>query len=186
VRALQAVYAGHAVAPLVDAVRDADLVMSATGVADTVSLDVLRACAPGAVVAVAGGVEHEVAVAAALAAGAERTDVGRKVERYALPGAGHVLVLDGGGCVNITAAEGNPVEIMDLSFAVQLGAVRMLLERGDELDRDVVPIDPAVDAATARAALAALGARTEPPVRVAAQPADREPDVRTTRFGAPA
>jgi adenosylhomocysteinase len=97
-----------------------------------------------------------------------------------------VLLLDDGGCINITAAEGNPVEIMDLSFAAQLGAVRMLLERGDELDRAVVPIDPAVDEATARAALAAFGSRPVPPGFLAEHPADREPDVRTRRFGDPA
>ncbi|OII12696.1 adenosylhomocysteinase [Curtobacterium sp. MCBA15_008] len=185
VRALQALVAGYEVAPLVDAVRDADLVMSATGVADTIDLGVLRACADGAVVAVAGGVDGEVAIDAALAAGAVRTEIGRKVERFAWPDGHDVLVLDDGGCINITAAEGNPIEIMDLSFAAQLGAVRMLLERGDELDRAVVPIDPAVDDATARAALAAFGSRPTPPGPLAAQPADREPDVRTRRFGDP-
>lgn len=185
VRALQALFAGYEVAPLVDAVRDADLVMSATGVADTIDLATLRACADGAVVAVAGGVDGEVAIDAALAAGAVRTGIGRKVERFAWPDGHHVLVLDGGGCINITAAEGNPIEIMDLSFAAQLGAVRMLLERGDELDRAVVPIDPAVDDTTARAALAAFGSRPAPPGPLAAQPADRAPDVRTRRFGDP-
>ncbi|GAA3342386.1 hypothetical protein GCM10017714_30510 [Curtobacterium pusillum] len=186
VRALQALFAGYEVAPLTDAVRDADLVMSATGVADTIGLAVLRACADGAVVAVAGGVDQEIAIDHALADGAVRTPIGRKVERFVWEDGHDVLVLDGGGCINITAAEGNPIEIMDLSFAAQLGAVRMLLEHGDELDRDVVPIDPAVDEATARTALAAFGSRPVPPVRPAAQPADREPDVRTRRFGDPA
>ncbi|MFS0731780.1 adenosylhomocysteinase [Curtobacterium sp. 1P10AnD] len=185
VRALQAAFAGHVVAPLVDAVRDADLVVSATGVRDTLSLEVLRATAAGAVVAVAGGVEQEVAVEDALAAGAVATTEAADAERFAFPDGHHVVVLDRGGCINVTAAEGNPVEIMDLSFAAQLGAVRMLLERGDELDRSVVPIDPAVDEATARAALAAFGARLEPPGRIGEHPADREPDVRTHRFGDP-
>jgi adenosylhomocysteinase len=207
VRALQALFAGYAVAPFVDAVRGADLVMSATGVSDAISLDVLQACAPDAVVAVAGGVDQEVALDAALAAGATLTAVGPKAERLVFPGAASgPLVLDRGGCINITAAEGNPVEIMDLSFAAQLGAVRMLLEHGDELERAVVPIDPAVDDATARAALAAFGTHAvptgtagpplarrtgtgvvgPPPDRIASQPADREPDVRTRRFGDPA
>ncbi|MBO9055737.1 adenosylhomocysteinase [Curtobacterium flaccumfaciens pv. flaccumfaciens] len=187
VRALQARFAGYAVAPLVEAVRDADLVMSATGVPDTIDLEVLRACADGAVLAVAGGVDQEIAVDDALAAGARRQDVGPKAERFVFPGSdGGPIVLDDGGCINITAAEGNPVEIMDLSFAVQLGAVRMLLERGDELERAVVPIDPAVDDVTARAALAAFGSRPLPPGLPAEHPADREPDVRTHRFGDPA
>ncbi|MDN4648401.1 adenosylhomocysteinase [Curtobacterium sp. PsM8] len=192
VRALQALFAGYTVAPLTEAVRTADLVMSASGVPDTISLAVLRACAAGTVVAVAGGVDQEVAVDDALAAGAVRTTIGRKVERVSIPDGPDVLLLDGGGCINITAAEGNPIEIMDLSFAAQLGAVRMLVERGDELERAVVPIDPEVDAVTARAALAAFGTVVGPPGRPAdttwpaAQPADREPDVRTRRFGEPA
>lgn len=187
VRALQARFAGYAVAPLVEAVRDADLVMSATGVPDTIDLEVLRACADGAVLAVAGGVDQEIAVDDALDAGVRRQDVGPKAERFVFPGTdGGPIVLDDGGCINITAAEGNPVEIMDLSFAVQLGAVRMLLERGDELERAVVPIDPAVDDVTARAALAAFGSRPVGPGLPAEHPADREPDVRTHRFGDPA
>ncbi|MCS5524440.1 adenosylhomocysteinase [Curtobacterium flaccumfaciens pv. oortii] len=187
VRALQARFAGYAVAPLVEAVRDADLVMSATGVPDTIDLEVLRACADGAVLAVAGGVDQEIAIDDALDAGARRQDVGPKAERFVFPGTdGGPIVLDDGGCINITAAEGNPVEIMDLSFAVQLGAVRMLLERGDELERAVVPVDPAVDDVTARAALAAFGSRPLPAGLPAEHPADREPDVRTRRFGDPA
>ncbi|WP_404561899.1 adenosylhomocysteinase [Curtobacterium sp. AB7] len=187
VRALQALFAGHAVAPLAEAVQDADLVVSATGVADTIDLRVLRSCADGAVVAVAGGVDHEVALDDARAAGAELRPVGPKAERLVFPDAeGGPIVLDRGGCINITAAEGNPIEIMDLSFAAQLGAVRILLERGDELERAVVPIDPAVDDATARVALAAFGARPVPPGLPAEHPADREPDVRTRRFGDPA
>lgn len=187
VRALQALFAGHAVAPLAEAVQDADLVLSATGVADTIDLRVLRSCADGAVVAVAGGVDHEVAVADAVAAGATRQQVSPKAERLVFPDTdGGPVVLDRGGCINITAAEGNPIEIMDLSFAAQLGAVRMLLERGDELERAVVPIDPAVDDATARTALAAFGSRPVPPGPLAEHPADREPDVRTRRFGDPA
>jgi len=185
VRALRARFAGHPVAALVDAVRDADLVVSATGVPDTIDHAVLRACAAGAVVSVAGGVDHEVALVDALDAGAVRATESRHVERLTWPDGHRVLVLAGGAGVNTSAAEGNPVEIMDLSFAVQLGALRMLLEHGDEFPRAVVPVDPAVDDATARAALAAWGSRAVPPGRPAPRPADREPDVRTHRFGTP-
>lgn len=192
VRALQAVFAGHEVAPVLVAVAEADLVVSATGVRDTVSLAVLRACAPDAVVAVAGGVDGEVAVDDVTAAGGVRTPVAPHVDRMTVPGAdgdvdGTVLLVDGGGCVNLTAAEGNPIEIMDLSFAVQLGAVRMLLERGAGLPVGVHPVDPAVDDHVASAALTHLGLTTDR--RTTARADERgagsgPDDVRTTRFGA--
>ncbi|PZF60451.1 adenosylhomocysteinase [Curtobacterium sp. MCBD17_034] len=188
VRALQAVFAGYDVAPVRTAVAGADLVMSATGVRDTVSLDVLRACAPDAVVAVAGGIDQEVATDDAHAAGSVRTTIAPRLERMTVPGTERAVVLvDGGGCVNITAAEGNPIEIMDLSFAVQLAAVRMLLEHGAELPVGVHPIDPAADARIAAAALAELGLAVDSPRGPdpdgGAQ--GRASDVRTTRFGAP-
>jgi adenosylhomocysteinase len=203
VRALQAVFAGHAVAPLDLAVRAADLVVSATGIRDTITLEALRAMPSGAVVAVAGGVDQEIALDEALAAGAVPSAVARKVVRWSIPGGrsagaaagigpgeagagvgpGGVLVLDGGGCINITAAEGNPIEIMDMSFAVQLGAIRTLLEHGAELDVGVHPIDAAVDDRIAAAALAHLGLVIDPAGRPADTAAHPEDDVRTTRFG---
>ncbi len=211
VRALQAAYAGYDVAPLLDAVATADLVVSATGVRDTLSLDVLRACADGALIAVAGGVDHEVALDEALGAGAALTPIAPKLDRIDLspapnPAAGtddadgaadaaephHVVLLDRGGCINITAGEGNPIEIMDLSFAVQLAALRTLLDAHGRLLPGVHPVGAAADARIAAEALRALGVEDEArgerdPDPEPSDPASLAPvDTRTTRFGSPA
>ncbi|MFD1721931.1 adenosylhomocysteinase [Amnibacterium endophyticum] len=122
-RALAARFAGHRVAPLDQAVRTADLVVSATGAPRTVDAAVLAACAPDAAVAVAGGAPEEVLPPPATRA--ER--LGPHLERLHLPGGGAVRLLAGGDCVNIVAGEGNPIDVMDLSFAVQLTAIRRLL-----------------------------------------------------------
>lgn len=159
VRALAATYDGFRVSRLVDAVAAADLVVSATGVRDTIGLDVLLACAPSAVVVVAGGVPQEVAVDDALAAGATREVIGWKRERIAFPGGTSVELLDDGGCINVTAGEGNPIEIMDLSFAVQLSAIRHLVETAGTLAPGVHPLPAAADDAVAAHALAAAGLR---------------------------
>ena len=39
-------------------------------------------------------------------------------------------LLAGGDCVNIVAGEGNPIDVMDLSFAVQAASIGMLLGAG--------------------------------------------------------
>lgn len=204
VRALQAAYAGYDVAPLLHAVATADLVVSATGVRDTISLDVLRACADGALIAVAGGVDHEVALDDALGAGAALTPLTSKLDRIDLspapnPDAAdadaephHVVLLDRGGCINITAGEGNPIEIMDLSFAVQLAALRTLLDAHGRLLPGVHPVGAAADARIAAEALRALGVEDEArgerdPDPEPSDPASLAPvDTRTTRFGSPA
>lgn len=180
VRALQAAYAGYAVAPLETAVATADLVVSATGVRDTVTFAALSSCAPGCVIAVAGGVDDEVALAEAQGAGTSRLTLTEHVESLTLPGGGGVLLLAGGSCVNIAAGEGNPIEIMDLSFAVQLEAVRTLLAGRGSLAPGLHPVDPGADHRIATLALRRLGVTTPP---FAASPGDAPVDVATTRFG---
>ncbi|MDQ1082281.1 MULTISPECIES: adenosylhomocysteinase [Microbacterium] len=76
-------------------------------------------------------------------------------------GAGAALLLGGGGAVNITAAEGNPIEIMDLSFSVQLAALGELLARRP--GPGVHAISSEVDDLVARTALAVRGAAIDPP-----------------------
>ncbi len=157
VRALQAVFDGYRVASLIDAVRDAGLVISATGAPDTIGLPILLACARDAVIAVAGGVDQEIAIDDALAAGAVRETIGRKIERFTFPVGSSVVILDDGGCINVTAAEGNPIEIMDLSFAVQLSAIRFLVESAGSLPVGVHPLPREADDAVAASALTSAG-----------------------------
>lgn len=124
---LRARFAGYRTGRLLDLVGEADLVVSASGHPHTISPDVLEACDSGAVVAVAGGVEDEVDWRAAVAAGASWRPVRPHVEDLCLPSGKLVRLLDRGGCINCTAGEGNPIEIMDLSFGVQLAALEHLL-----------------------------------------------------------
>ena len=114
VRALLAAHDGFAVGTA-DALAQGALVVSATGVAGTVPAAMTRAARA---VAVAGGVPSEIDW------DGELEPVAEHVERLD-PG---TLILDRGGCINVTAAEGNPIEIMDLSFATQLAAVSELIE----------------------------------------------------------
>lgn len=129
VRALQARMDGYSSGTLVELAAHADLCVSATGVGDTISLEVLAALPDGAVVSVAGGVDQEVATDNALEAGAQWLPAPgmRAVERLRMPSGRELLVTDRGGCINCTAGEGNPIEIMDLSFAVQCAALEMLI-----------------------------------------------------------
>jgi adenosylhomocysteinase len=164
VRALQATYVGLRVQPLLEAVTDADLVISATGVRSTIPVDALLAARTDAVFAVAGGVPQEIAIDDAVERGAVRATIGDRVERFTFPTGATVRILDDGGCINVTAGEGNPIEIMDLSFAVQAAALRHLVEHSDlapgvyDLPRDA---DDAVASAARRSAGYAVDAQTD-------------------------
>lgn len=142
VRALQAIHDGFAVGTLAELASGA-LLISATGVADTIGADALG---QARAVAVAGGVPGEVALQGLEGLLSEVTD---HVE--ALPGG--TLVLDRGGCINVTAAEGNPIEIMDLSFATQIASLMQLLEQRPGIGVHQVAPQRAEEVATTAAAL---------------------------------
>ena len=172
VRALRAAHDGYRIGRLHDLAPGA-LVVSATGAPHTVDAEVLRVAR---IVAVAGGVPHEIDLDAATLqpyAGA-RGETSRFVER-AGDGA---LVIARGGCVNLSAGEGNPIEIMDLSFSVQLYAVEHLLSH--DLPAGVHPLPADADATIGAAALAARGDRIDErsPAQVEAQREWRSPRFR--------
>jgi len=158
VRELQARMDGHRTGTLDDLVADADLIVSATGVRNTIAASHLTRMRHGAVVAVAGGVDQEVAMTDAEASDASWVSE----DELALPGGRVVRILDRGGCINITAGEGNPIEIMDLSFGVQIAAIRHLLAHRD-LSPGLHPLPKQADDAVARAALDATPSRSPEP-----------------------
>ncbi|MCE4024789.1 adenosylhomocysteinase [Microbacterium sp. Au-Mic1] len=145
VRALRAAHDGYVTGHLRDLAPGA-LVISATGAPHTIDAETLRVAE---IVAVAGGVPGEVDVDVAALRPVERA--GAVLPHLASAGDGGLLVARG-GCVNLAAAEGNPIEIMDLSFAVQLSAVAQLL--ASPLPAGVHPFPAEADQAVARAALA--------------------------------
>lgn len=160
-RCLQAVYHGYGVDELETAVQDADLVISATGVRHTITLAALTAMPADCAVAVAGGVEHEIALDALAASGAVCGDASvpgwasdGRVQRWqrAEDDLG-IRVLDHGSCINLSSGEGNPSDIMDYSFAVQLLSLKQLVT-AERLTPGLNPFRHEHDLTIARAALA--------------------------------
>jgi adenosylhomocysteinase len=161
VKALEALYAGYSVGTLADAAADADLLISATGIAGTIAVEHLLVLPEGAAVAVAGGVDQEIAIDAAVESGAVRRGVADRVEEFGLPNGRTILILDDGACINCTAGEGNPIEIMDLSFGVQLVSIELLATHGAALPPAVHPLPEVADARVANAKLRSLGVRID-------------------------
>jgi adenosylhomocysteinase len=125
VRALVAHMDGYGVAPLREALPDADVVLTATGLVEAVGEGELSLLKDGVLLANAGHSDREIDVAALAAAAGGVTSPRDGVVTYELGGR-KVHVLVNGALVNIAGLDGNPIEIMDLSFSVQALSVREL------------------------------------------------------------
>ena len=157
VRALQARMDGFTVASLSEVAARAGMLISATGEPSTIPLSALEALPEDAIVTVAGGVVGEVEVEQALAAGWTLNETGpAHIQHLSDPNGKSLRLLEKGEGINYTAGEGNPIEIMDMSFGVQVAALTELLLHGDELEPGLHNLPVHADNAVAQAALNAL------------------------------
>jgi len=144
-----------------EACEEAGIVMTATGVRGSLPPEAIDRLPDGALLANAGGIDDEFDVPALRARALSVAEVRPGVEEVQLAEDRSVFVLGGGVVVNLSTAEGHPVEIMDLTFAVQALSARYLLEHAHELEPRVHPFPPELDEQIARWKLDALSVRID-------------------------
>jgi adenosylhomocysteinase len=160
VRALQAHMDGFRVAALHDALPLADVVVTATGLTKAVAGDALSLLKDGVLLANAGHHDREIDVEAIAALADETREARRNVATYVVGGRRlHVLV--DGALVNIAGLDGNPIEIMDLSFSVQALSIHHLASGGVAAGVNAFP--PELDELIARTKLRTLGIELDAP-----------------------
>lgn len=153
VAALVAHHDGYGVSPIMQAVVDADLVITASGIGHSLTADHVVAMKDGAIVAVGGAGPPE--FDPSLGPRLERGDVVRPdLRALRVPNGPTVFVLAEGFCANTSAGEGNPIEIMDLSLALQMRALDHLVAADLPVGVHLLPteIDDEVAASQLRAA----------------------------------
>ena len=155
-RALEAAMDGYRVMPLVEAARQSDIMITATGdkhVIDQVHMEVMK---DGCVLANSGHFNVEINIPAleAMAVSKQRPRV--SVDEYTLVDGRRICLLAEGRLVNLAAAEGHPSAVMDMSFANQVLCAVYLASRRDKLDNSVHNVLPEIDQEVARLKLAAM------------------------------
>ncbi len=160
VRALVAHMDGYRVAALREALPHADVVLTATGLVEALGADDLPLLKDGVLLANAGHSDREIDVAAIAAAAGDTATPRPGVVTYLL-GRRKVHVLVDGALVNIAGLDGNPIEIMDLSFSVQALSVRELA--AGRLPVGVNRFPDALDTLIARTKLETLGISLDEP-----------------------
>jgi adenosylhomocysteinase len=163
VRALEARLDGFRVMPMLDAAREADLIVTVTGNTGIVRAEHFRVLKDGCLLANSGHFDVEISKTDLEGMSVAHRTARPRVEEYRFADGRRAYLLAEGRLVNISAGQGHPVEIMDLSFALQALSAEHLAKHGRGMDLKLHPVPEALDREVARAALAPMGIRLDAP-----------------------
>ncbi|RME56733.1 MAG: adenosylhomocysteinase, partial [Deltaproteobacteria bacterium] len=118
-RALEARMDGFRVMPLAAAAKEADFVCTVTGDKHVIARDHYPLMKDGVILCNAGHFDIEIELSALAEMCRSRRQIREFVEEYTMPDGRRINVLAAGRLVNLSAAEGHPSSVMDMSFANQ-------------------------------------------------------------------
>ncbi len=156
-RALEATMDGFRVMPIAEAAREGDIFVTVTGdvnVIDQPAFDVMKS---GAVMANSGHFDSEINLTALNGMTEARSELRPFVEEYTLADGRKLIVLAEGRLVNLSAAEGHPASVMDMSFANQALSAEYVVNQHSSLENEVYDVPRDIDDEIARLKLAAMG-----------------------------
>jgi len=156
VKAADAAMNGYQVMPLLDACRKADIVLTVTGVRNTIDHAHFEAMKDGVLIANAGHFRNEINVDALQDLAEENAPMRDGIHAYKTPGGDWLYLLGDGNIVNIACADGHPAEIMDTSFALQALSAKYLVEHHGNLAPGVYDVPEKIDQQVARMKLAGM------------------------------
>ncbi|KQM11659.1 adenosylhomocysteinase [Methanomassiliicoccales archaeon RumEn M1] len=161
VRAIEAKMDGFEVMPMLDAVRVADIVITATGNKDILRREHIEALKDGAVLGNSGHFDNEVSKMALESLAGKPTRVRDMVDQYTMPDGRRAYLIAEGRLMNLAAGQGHPVEIMDMSFAIQALSLEHLVKNHASMEPRVYDVPEELDQQVARTKLKVMGVRID-------------------------
>jgi adenosylhomocysteinase len=157
VMALEAAMEGYQVMSLRDAARIGDIFVTVTGDTSVIRREHMELMKDGAVLANSGHFDVEIDKPGleSLATGVRR--IREFVDEYRLGDGRRIHLLGEGRLVNLSAAEGHPAAVMDMSFANQALCVEWLVKNHGDLEAKVYPVPTDIDEEVARLKLRGMG-----------------------------
>ncbi len=157
VRALEAVMDGYRVMPIAEAAKLGDIFITITGdihVIDKASLEVMK---DGAIIANSGHFNVEINIPLLESMAKSKRQIRPLVDEYTMKDGRHIYLLAEGRLVNLSAAEGHPASVMDMSFANQALCLEYMVKNRGGLDIRVHPVPEEIDKQVARLKLQSMG-----------------------------
>ena len=161
VKLLEAYAEGYEAMNSLAAAEIGDVFITGTGNLKVLGSEHFARMKDGVLLANAGHYDHEFDLAALAREAVAVREARRNVTEYEMEDGRRFHVLARGRLVNIAAADGHPVEIMDLTFAVQALAAHLLANHASEMTPGLHTIPDEIDEYVARTKLATLGVEPE-------------------------
>ncbi len=158
--ALQALMEGFEVQTLDDVIGAADVVITATGNRDIVTVEQMHRMKHLSVVGNIGHFDNEIDMAGLAAVqGIERIQIKPQVDQWVFPDGRAIIVLSEGRLLNLGNATGHPSFVMSNSFTNQVIAQIELFTKADAYPLGVHVLPKHLDEKVARLHVEALGAK---------------------------
>lgn len=150
INALQASMEGYEVKPMLEAVKEADIIVTATWCKDVITWEHFKAMKDKAVVCNIGHFDNEIDMAwLNNTSGATKTEIKPQVDLYTLDGK-DIIVLAEGRLVNLWCATGHPSFVMSASFTNQVIAQLELWMHPENYENKVYMLPKHLDEKVAR------------------------------------
>jgi adenosylhomocysteinase len=156
-RALEALMDGYEVMPMAEAAKIGDIFCTATGDKHVIAREHLEAMKDGSIICNTGHFNVEIDIPALRSLAKDTREARNFVEEFTLADGRRLYLLAEGRLVNISAAEGHPAIVMDMSFANQALATEYAIQNAASLEHRVYPVPTEIDEEIARLKLATMG-----------------------------
>jgi adenosylhomocysteinase len=156
-RALEAVMDGFEVLPMEAAAAEGDVFITATGDKHVLRAEHFERMKDGAILANTGHFNVEIDIPALKKLATRTTEARQFVEGYELADGRTLYLLAEGRLLNLSAAEGHPASVMDMSFANQALSAEYAVKNSGSLERKVYGVPDEIDKEIARLKLETMG-----------------------------
>ena len=160
-RALEAVMEGYRVMPSLEAASLGDIFVTVTGNVNVIDRQHLERMKDGALIANSGHFNDEINIPELEKLATKKRRVRDFVDEYTYSDGRRVHLLAEGRLVNLSAAEGHPASVMDMSFANQALGSKYMLDHARQLQPRVYTLPAELDKEIARLKLHAMGVRID-------------------------
>ena len=157
VKAIEAVMDGFRVMKLEDAMSFADIIITVTGDINVVDEKHVRLAKDGVIIANSGHFNDEINIGAIENLAASKRTVRDFVEEYTMKDGRKLYLLAEGRLLNLSAAEGHPAVVMDMSFANQALGAEYIVKNVHKMDKKVYLLPHEIDSQIASLKLESMG-----------------------------